>query len=70
VGKDLNLFQNLFKGYGYLLNQDKVGSAGFKSPFVKGGFRGISGGYINPPLPPFFKGGWIISISSFLVSSG
>jgi hypothetical protein len=29
----------------------------FKSPFGKGGFRGISGDYIKSPLPPFRKGG-------------
>jgi hypothetical protein len=28
-----------------------------KSPFEKGGFRGISGGYYKSPLPPFSKGG-------------
>jgi|GEM_PF-2564647 hypothetical protein len=28
-----------------------------KSLFGKGGFRGISGGYLKSPLPPFFKGG-------------
>ena len=39
-----------------LLNPGNVGSGGFKSPFEKGGFRGISGGYINPPFPPFSKG--------------
>ena len=27
-----------------------------KSPFAKGGLRGISGAYQIPP-PPFFKGG-------------
>jgi hypothetical protein len=28
-----------------------------KSPFEKGGFRGISGAYKIPPTPPFSKGG-------------
>jgi len=28
-----------------------------KSPFEKGGFRGISGGYKIPPNPPLGKGG-------------
>jgi hypothetical protein len=28
-----------------------------KSPFFKGGFRGIIKGLSNPPLPPFRKGG-------------
>src|SRR4030042_22444 len=29
----------------------------FKSPFGKGGFRGISTGYLKSPPPPFVKGG-------------
>jgi hypothetical protein len=40
--------------------QYKDWNAGFgmvKSPFEKGGLRGISGGYFKSPLPPFFKGG-------------
>jgi hypothetical protein len=28
-----------------------------KSPFEKGGFRGISSAYKIPPNPPFSKGG-------------
>jgi hypothetical protein len=28
-----------------------------KSPFGKGGFRGISGSYKIPPTPPLEKGG-------------
>jgi len=28
-----------------------------KSPFEKGGFRGILGAYQIPPIPPFLKGG-------------
>jgi hypothetical protein len=28
-----------------------------KSPFFKGGFRGIMKRLSNPPLPPFKKGG-------------
>jgi hypothetical protein len=28
-----------------------------KSPFEKGGFRGISSSYKNPPCPPLIKGG-------------
>jgi hypothetical protein len=28
-----------------------------RSPFEKGGFRGISGDYVKSPLPPFRKGG-------------
>jgi hypothetical protein len=38
-------------------SQDKVESGSFKSSLEKGGFRRISGGYINPPCPPFSKGG-------------
>ncbi len=34
-----------------------------KSPFAKGGFRGISGGLLNPPHPPFFKGGSYVTLS-------
>jgi hypothetical protein len=38
--------------------QDLIESQGnLKSPFEKGGFRGISGAYKIPPNPPFSKGG-------------
>jgi hypothetical protein len=33
------------------------GKAVLKSPFPKGGFRGIINRLFNPPLPPFRKGG-------------
>ncbi len=35
-----------------------------KSPFFKGGFRGIIKGYYNPPCPPLEKGGKIKSAKS------
>jgi hypothetical protein len=44
-------------GYEMNLHQPKMGNRGLKSPFEKGGFRGILGTYINPPYPPFSKGG-------------
>jgi len=44
-------------GFKYVLNQKKVGKGGFKSPFLKGGFRGIIKRLFNPPCPPLEKGG-------------
>jgi hypothetical protein len=35
----------------------KVGNGDFKSPFFKGGFRGIIKPLFNPPCPPLGKGG-------------
>ncbi len=50
-------FKTSHKNMDILLNHGTFGSEVFKSPFEKGGFRGISGIYINPPIPPFSKGG-------------
>jgi hypothetical protein len=36
-------------------------NCGFKSPFLKGGFRGIIKRLFNPPCPPFRKGGVLFS---------
>jgi hypothetical protein len=33
-----------------------VGNVGLKSPFEKGGFRGISSAYKNPPYPLYERG--------------
>jgi hypothetical protein len=47
--------------------------AGFgmvKSPFEKGGFRGISRSYIKSPLPPFSKGGLEIGTFTWIINCG
>jgi hypothetical protein len=43
----------------------KVGNGDFKSPFFKGGFRGIIKPLYNPPCPPLGKGGVILSQLKF-----
>jgi hypothetical protein len=41
----------------YSLNQVKVGNGDVKSPFTKGGFRGISQGIAKSPLTPLEERG-------------
>jgi len=45
------------EGYIFLANVVNLRDFPCKSPFAKGGFRGILIGYINPPSPPLRKGG-------------
>jgi hypothetical protein len=42
----------------------KVRNGDFKSPFFKGGFRGIIRPLFNPPCPPLEKGGDFSNLSS------
>ncbi len=40
-----------------MLSTHKKSGDGFKSPFLKGGFRGIIKRLFDPPCPPLEKGG-------------
>ena len=53
------IFQNLGKSLKYTIGYEYERDWGgaFKSPFSKGGFRGIIKGLCNPPCPPLGKGG-------------
>jgi hypothetical protein len=50
------LLQNLSQGPKPFLKRKCILDRALKSPFGKGGFRGISGRYINPPCPPLQRG--------------